>query len=226
MEIKGDYDSFNTNYRGESKLCSLVDTIYNNSNDVSASLVESITGKYGNCFTDTVESKNGSENDFIRLCRESCHIQENKLKICNKLSSPGVTSCTEYMNDNKDNLYPIHIQKNGLYYNCSPEYKQVGEELQYIETPCIPKNNICTEDNIGFKKECKHHNFTDNKKKCEDYHMSYPGGEYYNCISNYLTESNGDEPQNSCVKNIDNVNKPCYKKNYFNYGDFCKQKYQ
>lgn len=226
IEIKDDYDPFETNYRSDSetsfessKLCSLVETIYN-SNGVSASLVESITGKYGNCFIKTPDTG----NDFINFCKESCYIQENKLETCNQLSSTGVTSCTDYMSDSNITKLPIHIQKNGLYYNCSSEYKQVGAEIQYVETPCIPKNNKCAEENIGFNKTCDQYNFPDeHAKRCEDYTM-VDAGINYNCIPNYPTQRNVDEPANRCVRDVDNLNKPCYRGNYIDY-ESCKQKY-
>ena len=221
IEIKGDHDTFNTNEildnADESKLCSLVDTIYNNNNNVSGSLVKSITDEYGNCFT----HKEGGTNKFSKLCEQSCHIQEDKLETCVPLSFTGVTNCSEHINNVDNYLQPIHIKKNGLYYNCSLTYKQ-GAELTYIENPCVPKFNMCKKLSIGFKKSCEDYNIVDHIGTCEDYYM-FDDGTYYNCISddNDFHEGLG---MHVCKKDVNNHNQPCYNETLINYNK-CNQIY-
>lgn len=219
IEIKDDYDPFETNYRSDSetsfessKLCSLVETIYN-SNGVSASLVESITDEYGNCFIKTA----GASNDFIDSCKESCHIQENKLETCAVKSHNSVKNCSEYIPTVFNHFkIPIHIEKNGLYYNCSLTNLE-GAGKTYIENPCIP-SNICKEHSMDVLDTCGDYNPEKHLNgPCEHYYMFHEGT-HYNCISDTRVYD-ANMGQNACRKEVNDYTEPCHKGSFVNYNE-------
>jgi hypothetical protein len=213
-----DDDEEDNDKNSKLNVCSLVNNIYDN--NISGSLVKKITDKYGNCFV-----PNDENNIFQNNCKNSCHLQEEQLELCNEFTIDNINNCEEYSKIPGNTLNDIHIQKNGLYYNCSLVKKGVGEytgNTLYNEVPCIPKNNICNSKHAGFQIKCSDYDKSMGGV-CEDYYM-FENGKYYNCISN---DKKYDEEKKmySCVKDIkDKYIKPCIKKELFTYGE-CNQAY-
>jgi hypothetical protein len=201
-------------------VCSLVNHIYEVNNNMSDTLISDITNKYGNCF---VTNNDDNINIFQNNCEQSCYLQEEQLEICNEYSIDGIENCKDYSKIPGNILNDIYIKKNGIYYNCSKinNDNNIGV-IEYSEIPCIPKNNICTDHNMGFLKKCEDHNAS-MEFPCEDYHIS-ENGNYYNCISDD-TKFNEQTKSHSCVKSIKGkYSKPCIKEQIINYNE-CKQTY-
>ena len=194
------------------KLCSLVNSIYDENSNLSSSLTNDIVNKYGDCFTTEGESK------FQNDCKQSCHLQEETLETCSEFTVEDLKNCSEFKNIPSHQNNSIHIKKNGLYYNCSLVLDNNTLTSTYIEKPCIPKNNICNEKPIGASKTCEDFNAS-MEGECEDYYMYIrENGTYLNCIK--------DEDFNCKEKIKKYYNKPCLNKdiNIVNY-DYCKFNY-
>lgn len=220
IEIKGDHDTSNVNALsfeiGRKSMCSLVDTIYNN--NVSGSLVKSITEEYGNCF---IESE--GPNKFIESCQQSCHLQEKKLPACHEHSRE-VQNCDELDGIDNSHRELIHIKKdNGLYYNCVPDPDRLSPgDPHYEEKSCIPKNNMCEAreaalDPDGDGVTC----YIDEGGRCEEHHMFHLGG-HYNCHADHEDFQNGSH---ACVRvSAAGVTKPCIDgRQLINYASLCNQ---
>ena len=223
IQIENDHglsvnNNLNENNKNEKvpKICSLVDTIYDENNSYPDTLVNDITNEYGNCFIPK------DNNVFQNECKQSCYLKENTLEICNEYSIEGINNCRDYSKIPGNTLNDIHIEKNGLYYNCSKINNNNKGVIEYNETPCIPKNKMCTVHNMGFLKKCEDHNAS-MEFPCEDYHI-FENGNYYNCISDD-TKFNEETESHSCVKSIkEKFTKPCIKEQIINYSE-CKQIY-
>lgn len=209
--------SENNNKEVIPEFCSLVDNIYDEDSNLSESLINEITNEYGNCFTLT------ENNIFQKDCKKSCHLQEEKLEICNEDSIDNLKNCSDYLK-NYENHYitPIHIKKdNGIYYNCSFVTNQ--PEAYYKEKACIPKNNICKLNLIDpTGGSCEIFNESKMDENCEDYYM-FQNGNNYNCQLDHTNHQNG---KHACVKNFkEHYNKPCLKKENLLHYDSCNYKY-
>jgi hypothetical protein len=223
LEIKGHGDTFNNNNEildndDESKLCSLVETIYNN-NNVSGSLVKSITDEYGNCFTSTLET----DINFISSCKESCYIQESQLKECAILTYGDINDCSKYNTEGPRK--PIHIEKNGLYYNCSYISAKGNTGATHLEIPCNPKKLKCNGSHMGIFKTCEdyHSDKGDLTGICENYHMQDENNDkHYNCVSDNTIPTTNNPGK--CVKSIKGHNNTCHTDNFVDYNS-CKQIY-
>ena len=184
-------------------VCSLVDTIYDENNNLSDSLVKSITDEYGNCFT----HEEGGKNKFNELCEQSCHLQEDKLEVCNETSIDNLKNCEDYLKIKNHHREFIHIKKdNGLYYNCVPNTTQ--PDYHYEEKACIPKNNMCKSKFINPVEGavCNTFDTTNMVGKCEDHYM-FDSGHYYNCQKDNTNHKDG---AHACTKNLKiHYNKPC-----------------
>jgi hypothetical protein len=211
-ELSINNDNLNNNDDNIPKLCSLVNTIYDKNNNLSPLLTSDILNKYGGCFTTE------GENKFRNDCKQSCHLQEETLETCSEFTVEDLKNCSEYPKIPSHQNNPIHIKKNGLYYNCSLVLDNNTLKSTYIEKPCIPKNNTCNEKPIGAGKTCENFNAS-MEGDCEDYYMYIrENNTYLNCIK--------DRDYN-CKKNIkEYYNKPCLNKdiNIVNY-DYCKFNY-
>ena len=113
-----------------------------------------------------------------------------------------------------------------MYYNCSLVNNNLSGETIYNEIPCIPKNNICTKNFMGYneegRSECGNHNAS-MEFECKDYFI-FENGTHYNCISDN-NKFNEETNLYSCVKSIkDKYSKPCIKEQITNYSE-CKQTY-
>ena len=216
LSDKKELDNSNNNNLKKPKICSLVNTLYDENNNLPDKLTKYITDKYGNCFTTE------GEDTFRTECKKSCHLQEEKLEICQEKSIDDLKNCKDYLDYEYHYRTPIHIKKdNGLYYNCFLNISQ--PEAYYEEKPCIPKNNICKSNKVDpTGGSCEIFNASTMSGKCEDYYMF--DGEYYNCQSDPSIHEDG---LHACVKNIkEHYNKPCINKNIdiINY-DSCNYEY-
>jgi len=205
-ELSINNDNLNNNDDNIPKLCSLVNTIYDKNNNIPESLINDITTNYGNCFTAE------GEDIFQTGCKKSCHLQEEKLEICNEDSIDNLKNCKDYLNHEYHYRTPIHIKKdNGIYYNCFFNTSQ--PEDYYEEKPCIPKNNMCKSKKVDpTGGGCEMFNASMGGK-CEDYYM-FQNDNYYNC---QLDPTNHEGGSHACVKNLnEHYNKPCLDKNKIN----------
>jgi len=219
-QIKNNNDNNDNNDNSDVNVCSLVNHIYDFDNNISDTLISDITNKYGDCF---IQKDDDNDNIFQNNCKQSCYLQEEQLEICNEYSIEGINNCKDYSKIPGNTLNNIYIEKNGLYYNCSKinndSYKGI---IEYNEKPCIPKNNICTDHNMGFLKKCEDHNAS-MEFSCEDYHIS-ENDKLYNCILDD-TKHNLETKSHSCVKSVkEKYSKPCFKEQIINYNE-CKQSY-
>ena len=190
----------NNNNEKKPEVCSLVNNIYDENNNLPDKLTNNITGKYGNCFTTE------GENIFRTECKKSCHLQEEKSEICHETSIDDLKNCKDYLDYEYHYRTPIHIKKdNGLYYNCFLNISQ--PEAYYEEKPCIPKNNMCKSKLVDpLVGGCEKHDISTMEGRCEDYYM-FENGNYYNCQSDHTDHQDGTH---ACVKNIkEHYNKPC-----------------
>ena len=111
---------------------------------------------------------NDSNNTFQKDCKNSCYLKQEELEVCNEYSIEDIDNCKDYSKIPGNLLNDIHIEKNGLYYNCSLIDNDKIGVVEYNETPCIPKNKICNKNNMGFLKKCEDHNAS-MEFPCEDY---------------------------------------------------------
>ena len=199
LSDKKDLDNSNNNLK-KPKICSLVNNIYDENNNLPDKLTNYITDKYGNCFTTE------GEDTFRTECKKSCHLQEEELEICHEKSIDDLKNCKDYLDYEYHYRTPIYIKKdNGLYYNCSLNISQ--PEAYYEEKSCIPKNNMCKSklvDPLGGG--CEKYDISTMEGVCEDYYM-FQNNKYYNCQSDHTKHENGTH---ACVKNVKkHYNKPC-----------------
>ena len=200
LSDKKELDNSSNNNLKKPKICSLVNNIYDENNNLPDKLTKYITDKYGNCFTTE------GEDTFRTECKKSCHLQEEKLEICQEKSIDDLKNCKDYLDYEYHYRTPIHIKKdNGLYYNCFLNISQ--PDAYYEEKPCIPKNNMCKSklvDPLGGG--CEKHDLSTMDGDCEDHYM-FQNDKYYNCQSDHTKHEEGTH---ACVKNIkEHYNKPC-----------------
>ena len=196
--VKKDINNSNKNIPA---VCSLVDTIYDENNNLSDWLTKYITDKYGNCFTRT------GKNKFNESCKQSCHLQEDKLQVCSETSIDDLKNCEEYLKYENNHRELIHIKKdNGLYYNCIPNTSQL--DYHHEEKACIPKNNACKSRAVDFLKGGCETFASTMTGRCEEHYMfDAAAGKFYNCQSDINFHQDGFH---ACTKNLGGgYNKPC-----------------